>query len=89
MAKLHVFRAPKNSHVADVARLPFGQFVYSTRTNVLLSDKHHVRCEGCDVSCNLRSVYLEAIVMLARDTLNFALLIQEARVNSCASRVRI
>jgi hypothetical protein len=35
VAKLHVFRAPKNSHVADVARLPFGQFVYSTRTNVL------------------------------------------------------
>ena len=59
------------------------------RTNVLLSDKHHVRCEGCDVNCNLRSVYLEAIVMLARDTLNFALLIQQARVNSCASRVRI
>jgi hypothetical protein len=26
VAKLHVFRAPKNSHVADVARLPFGQF---------------------------------------------------------------
>ena len=28
-----VFRAPKNSHVADVARLPFGQFVYSTHAN--------------------------------------------------------
>jgi hypothetical protein len=26
VAKLHGFRAPKNSHVADVARLPFGQF---------------------------------------------------------------
>ena len=44
VAKLHVFRAPKNSHVADVARLPFRQFVYSTRTNVLLSDNHHVHC---------------------------------------------
>jgi hypothetical protein len=44
VAKLHVFRAPKNSHVADVARLPFGQFVYSARTNVLLSHKHHVHC---------------------------------------------
>ena len=37
-------KAPKNSHVADVARLPFGQFVYSARTNVLLSHKHHVHC---------------------------------------------
>jgi hypothetical protein len=45
VAKLHVFRAPKNSHVADVARLPFGQFVVSTRTNVKLSHKHHVDCE--------------------------------------------
>ena len=44
VAKLHVFRAPKNSHVAEVARLPFGQFVYSTRTNVMLCDKHHVDC---------------------------------------------
>jgi hypothetical protein len=44
VAKLHVFREPKNSHVADVARLPFGQFVHSTSTNVLLSDNHHVHC---------------------------------------------
>ena len=44
VAKLHVFRVPKNSLVADVARLPFGQFVYSTHTNVLLSHKHHVDC---------------------------------------------
>jgi hypothetical protein len=34
------------------------------------------------------SVNAEANVMLARDTLNFALLRQQARVNSCASRVR-
>ena len=26
VAKLHVFRVPKNSRVADVALLPFGQF---------------------------------------------------------------
>ena len=44
VAKLHVFRAPKNRHVADVARLPFGQFFVSTRTNVLLSHGHHVHC---------------------------------------------
>jgi hypothetical protein len=33
VAKLHVFRAPKNSHVADVARLPFGQFFDFTHEN--------------------------------------------------------
>jgi len=36
VAKLHVFRAPKNSHVADVARLPFDEFFDSNRTNVLV-----------------------------------------------------
>jgi hypothetical protein len=44
VAKLHVFRAPKNSHVADVVRLPFGQFVDLTRTNVTFTLKHHVDC---------------------------------------------
>ena len=44
MAKLHVFRAPKNSHVADVARLEHGQFVYSARATLMLSHKHHVNC---------------------------------------------
>jgi hypothetical protein len=39
-----VFRAPKNIHVSDVARLPFGQFVDLTRTNLMLSLKHHVDC---------------------------------------------
>ena len=44
MAKLHAFRAPKNSHVADVARLQHGQFVYSARATLMLSHKHHVNC---------------------------------------------
>ena len=39
-----VFRAPKNIHVSDVARLPFGQFVYSARATLMLSHKHHVNC---------------------------------------------
>jgi hypothetical protein len=35
VAKLHVFRAPKNVNVADVAQLPFGQFVDFTRINLI------------------------------------------------------
>ena len=44
MCEKRVFRAPKNIHVSDVARLPFGQFVDLPRTNVVLSLKHHVDC---------------------------------------------
>ena len=36
VAKLHDFRAPKNVNVADVVRLPFGQFFDSTRTNLIV-----------------------------------------------------
>ena len=35
VAKLRVFRAPKNVNVTDVVQLLFGQFFDSTRTNLI------------------------------------------------------
>ena len=49
--KLHVFRAPKNVHVADVVRLPFGYFFDSTRTNLIEWHKHHVDCAQEERTC--------------------------------------
>jgi hypothetical protein len=51
VAKLHVFRAPKNVHVADVVRLPFGYFFDSTRTNLIEWHKHHVDCAQEERTC--------------------------------------
>jgi hypothetical protein len=44
VAKLPVFQALKNGLVGDVARLLFGQFLYSNRTNLLRSQQHQHRC---------------------------------------------
>ena len=45
VAKLHVFRAPKNSHVGDVALLAFRQYFDSSPTNFIECQQHHAKKE--------------------------------------------
>jgi hypothetical protein len=46
VAKLHVFRAPKNSHVGDVALLAFRQYFDSSPTTFIECQQHHAERAG-------------------------------------------